>query len=92
MYAGGTLAESFRTRQNMGVVDAAREPGSIAGYIDKTVRKLRKEFFENKGVLKERRRGKYKRLTVYRDEELNEKAAKWVRENALAKCKPNMTA
>ena len=86
------LAESFRTRQNMGVVDAAREAGSIVGYSDKTVRKLRKEFFENKGVLKERRQGKYKRLTVYRDEELNEKAAKWVRENALAKCKPNMTA
>ena len=58
------LAESFRTRQNMGVVDAAREAGLIVGYSDRTVRKLKKEFFENKGVLKERRQGKYERLTV----------------------------
>ena len=78
------LAESFWTRQNMGVVDAACEAGSIVGYSDKTVPKLRKEFFENKGFLKERREGKYERLTIYHDEELNEKAAKWVRENAFA--------
>ena len=31
-------------------------------------------------------------MTLYSDEELNEKAAKWVRENAFAKGKPNMTA
>ena len=36
------LAESFRTTQGMGVVDAAREAGSIVSYSDKTVRKLRK--------------------------------------------------
>ncbi|CAI8044644.1 hypothetical protein GBAR_LOCUS24745 [Geodia barretti] len=59
---------------------------------DKTVHKLRKEFFENKGVLKERREGKYGRLTIYCDEELNEKAAKWVRVITLSKGKPNMTA
>ena len=76
----------------MGVVDAAREAGSIVGYSDKTVRKLRTEFFANKGMLKEKKQGKYERVTVYRDEELGEKAAKWVRENAFAKGKPNMTA
>ena len=54
------LAESFRTRQGMGIVDAAREAGSIVGYSDKTVRKLRTEFYENKGELKERKQGKYK--------------------------------
>ena len=86
------LTESFKNRQGMGVIDAAREAGSIVGYSDKTVRKLRKEFFENKGVLKERKQGKYERVTVYRNEELGEKAAKWVRENAFAKGKPNMTA
>ena len=53
------LAESFRTRQRMGAVGAAREAGSIVGYSDKTVRKLRKEFHENDGVLKERKKGKY---------------------------------
>ena len=86
------LAESFRTRQGMDIVDAAREAGSIVGYSDKTVRKLRKEFYENKGELKERKQGKYERLTIYRDEELNREAAKWVRENAFTKGKPNMTA
>ena len=43
------LAESFRTRQGMGVLDASREVGSIIGYSEKTVRKLRKEFYENEG-------------------------------------------
>ena len=86
------LAESFRTRQGMGVLDASREAGSIVGYSEKTVRKLRKEFYENEGVLKERKKGKYERVTVYCDEELNKNAAKWVRENAFTKGKPNMTA
>ena len=30
------LTESFKTRQKMGVVDAAREAGSIVGYSDQT--------------------------------------------------------
>ena len=46
------LAESFRTRQWMGIVDAAREAGSVVGYSDKTVRKLRKQLYESKGVLR----------------------------------------
>lgn len=32
------LAESFRTRQGMGVVDAARKAGSIVGYSNKTTK------------------------------------------------------
>ena len=43
----------------MGIVDAAREAGSIVGYSDWTVRDLRKQFRDNKGVLDERRQGKY---------------------------------
>jgi hypothetical protein len=50
------LAESFRTRQRMCVVDAARGAGSIVGYSNKTVRKLRKECYKNKEMLKERSR------------------------------------
>jgi hypothetical protein len=86
------LDESFRTGQGMGIVDAAREAGSTVWYSDKTVRKLRKQFYENKGVLAERKQDKYERVTLYSDEELNENAAKWVRENAFTKGKPNMTA
>ena len=44
-------------RQKTGIVDAAREAGSIIGYSDKTVCTLRKQFFNNKGELKERKQG-----------------------------------
>ena len=86
------LTESFRTRQKMGIVDAAREAGSIVGYSDRTVRDLRKQFWDNEGMLDERRQGKYDQMMVYKDEELNKKAAEWVRENAFKKGEPNMTA
>ena len=55
----------------MAVVDAAREAGSIVGYSDQTVRDLRKQFRDNEGMLDERRQGKYDRMMVYKDEELN---------------------
>ena len=41
-YDGGLiLMESFKKRQKMQVVDAAREAGSIVGYNEHTVRKYR---------------------------------------------------
>jgi hypothetical protein len=86
------LMESFRKRQKMQVVDAAREAGSIVGYSDRTVRTLRKQFWDNSGMLEERKQGKYERMTVYGDEEMNRKAAEWVRANAFLKGQPNMTA
>ena len=52
------LTESFNTRQKMGVVDAAREAGSIVGYSDQTVRDLRKQSWDNEEMLDERRQGK----------------------------------
>lgn len=58
------LAESFRTRQGMGVVNAACEAGLIVGYRNKTVCKLRTKVYENKGVLRERKQGKYDFLQV----------------------------
>ena len=41
----------------MGIVDAAHEAGSIVGYSDRTVRDLRKQFWDNEGVLDEIRQG-----------------------------------
>ena len=67
------LTESFRMRQKMGVVDAAREAGSIVGYSDWTVCDLIKQFWDNEGMLDERRQGKYDRMMVYKDEELNKR-------------------
>ena len=82
------LAQSLRTRQTMGIVDTAGEAGSIDGYSDKTVYVSRKQLSENKGELKERKQGKYERVTVYRDEKINKKGAQWVRDNAFIKGKP----
>lgn len=39
------LMESFKKRQDMQVVAAATEAGSIMGYNERTVRKYREEFF-----------------------------------------------
>ena len=86
------LMESFKKRQKMQVVDAAREAGSITGYNERTVRKYRDEFFSNKGELEESKRGKYKRFCIYHDEEINHKAAAWMREHSFQKGAPNMTA
>ena len=67
--------ESFKTRQEMRVVDTAREGGSIVGYSDNTICTLRKQFFDNQGELEERKQGKYERVIVYYDEEVNKKGA-----------------
>lgn len=86
------LMESFRKRQKMNVKDAAQEAGSIVGFNEKTVRRHRNDFYKNKGSLTESRRGKYERHCIYHDEDINQKAREWVRENAFKKGEPNMTA
>ena len=86
------LMESFKNRQNMNTKDAAQESGSIVGFNEKTVRKYRNDFFNNKGSLSEFRQGKYERHCVYHNEDVNKKAREWVRENGFKKGEPNMTA
>ena len=76
------LMESFKKRQNMGVMDAAQEAASITGFNEKTVRLYRKEFFEGNGQFKETRQGKYKRNCLLKDENLRLEASMWVREHA----------
>ena len=53
------LFDSFRERQKMSVKEAAQESASIAGFNEKTVRRYRKEFYENKGKFKETKQGNY---------------------------------
>ena len=76
----------------MKVKDAAQEAGSIVGFNEKTVRKYRNDFFNNKGYLSEFHQGKYDKHCIYDDEDLNQKAHEWIRENAFKKGAPNMTA
>ena len=86
------LMEHFRNRLNFSAKAAATEAGSIIGYNEKTVRRYRKDFFENEGEFSQQMQGKYERHCVYHDETLNHKAAEWVREHAFKKGEPNMTA
>ena len=86
------LMESFKGRQKMNVKDAAQEAGSIVGFNEKTIRRYQNDFFSNEGQFTVRQQGKYERHCVYHDEELNLKAAAWVREHGFVKGAPNMTA
>ena len=47
---------------------------------------------ENKGEFREERRGKHKKMSLFNDENLRLQASMWVRENAVKKGEPNMTA
>jgi hypothetical protein len=86
------LMETFKSRIKMNAKDAATEAGSVVGFNEKTVRRYRNDFFENKGEFTIQQQGKYERHCVYHDEALNHKAAEWVREHAFVKGEPNMTS
>ena len=71
---------------------AAKEVGLLLGVNEKTVRKWRAEFYLNGGVFSETSQGKHSRYIVVDDEEYKDIALKWIRENAVVKGKPNLTA
>jgi len=58
----------------------------------KTIRMWRAEFLSNKGCFGDSAKGKYSRYVVVDDEEYKDIALRWIRENAIAKWKPNLTA
>ena len=86
------LMHSFKVRQNMKVIDAAVESGSITGFNERTVRQYHKEFIENKGQFPEMKQGRYKRMCLLNDDELRLEASMWVRASAYQKGEANMTA
>lgn len=86
------LCVTLQKRFKMTATASALEAAWISGFNEKTVRGYRKDFFDNKGSFKEEKRGKYKRLSLFNDENLRLKAAMWVRENAVRKGEANMTA
>ena len=86
------LVESFMTRLKMKSTAAALEAASITGFNEKTVRRYRKEFYENKGHFKEEKRGKYQRQCLFNDENLRMEAAMFVRENGCKKGEANLNA
>lgn len=75
----------------VGATKAAELAGMMIGKSDKTVREWRKQFFENEGVIPESQQGKYQRSGVmWCSEELNEKATRYIRDNANVKGQPNI--
>ena len=86
------LMETVQKRLNVKSTAAALEAAWITGFNEKTVRKYRKEFFENRGKFKDEARGKYKRFCLFNDESLRLQASMWVREHAVKKGAPNMVA
>ena len=86
------LMHSFQKRQQMSVMDAAREAASFCGVNERTVRQYRKEFFDTKGKFKKSQQGKYKRFRLLNDENLHLEAAMFVTENSYKKGSANLTA
>ena len=71
---------------------AAEYAGMMLGKLDRTVRQWRNDFIEN-GEIIDSKQGKYQRTGVlWSSEELNAKAATFVRGNAAEKGQPNMTS
>lgn len=75
------------------IMDSANLIGEVLGKGERTIREWRSKFIDNCGKFPESLRGKYQRQGVlWQSEELNEKAAKHVRETSVVKGRPNMTA
>ena len=86
------LMETLQKRFKIKATAAALEAAWITGFNEKTVRYYRKDFMDNKGKFKEEKRGKHKRVCLFNDEDLRLQASMWVREYAVNKSGPNMTA
>lgn len=73
--------------------DAAQTIANVTGKGRRTVRRWRKLFYENAETFPDSEQGHYQRQGVlWGDEELCEAACKYMRENAVTKGRPNMTA
>lgn len=76
-----------------GETEAAELAGLMIMKSEKTIRDWRAKFFANGGVVEETKQGRYQRSGVlWRNEDLNKKAARYIRENAFVKGRANLTA
>lgn len=86
------LYDSYIERFGLLQTKAAEEVVLLLGVNEKTIRWWRYDWIDNNGSFSASSKGKYKRYVAIDDEEYRDKALKWIRENASAKGKPNMTA
>jgi len=74
-------------------VDAAQTIAEVTGKGKCTVRRWRKLFYDNADTFPDCEQGHYQRQgLLWSDEELCEAARSYVRQNAVVKGRPNMTA
>ena len=66
-----------------------KRAGDVLGYSDRTVREWRLSLTEQ--GFPDSYQGKYQRILLWSDEELNQKATEFIRTNGKAKGKPNLT-
>ena len=72
---------------------AANQIADIIGKNERTVRGWKHSFFHNDGTFPDSQQGKYQRQGVlWQNEQLNEIASLFVRDNAVVKGKPNLNA
>ena len=73
--------------------DAANVIASLVGRSERTVREWKYIFFKNNGNFPDSKQGKYQRDGIlWQNEELNDAASDYVRNNAVVKGRPNMTS
>lgn len=76
-----------------GETDSAELVALMMGMSDRAIREWKQQFLKNEGKIPEGKQGNYQRSGVlWHNEHLNKKAAKYIRENATVKGKPNLTA
>ena len=65
----------------------------MVGKSDRTVREWRSQFIANGGEVPESKQGQYRRSGVlWTNEDLNNKATRFIRDNDHVKGKPNLTS
>lgn len=76
-----------------GETEAAELAGLMIMKCERTIREWRSRFFANDCVVAETKQGGYQRTGVlWKNETLNRKAARYIRENAFVKGRANLTA
>ena len=76
-----------------GETEAAELAGLMVGKCEKTIRDWKSAFLDNGGSVEESKQGRYQRSGVlWKNEALNKKAARYIREHASVKGKANLTA
>ena len=85
------LVELLLRHTRKGLVTSARLAASILGSSEALIIRWRSDYVRNSGEFSNCRRGKYARVSIMINEDLEWKARKWARMNSFVRGRPNMT-